>query len=464
MPLAAVILAAGQGTRMKSAWPKVLHRVAGRPMIEYVLEAVRGAGVDRVVVVVGHEAGQVEAWLANRVETVRQTEQLGTGHALLQTGPCLSDFDGDLLVLCGDTPLVSAGDLASLVQTHREAGAAGTVLTAQLAQPEGYGRIIRDAAGAVSRIVEQKDAGREELDVREVNSGIYCFNARGLFAALRSLTPDNAQGEYYLTDCIRYFQETGLTVAAKQALDGTRILGINSRVQLAQVEAIMRRGIVERLMLQGVTVVDPSSTFVDAGVKVGPDSVIYPFTFLEGQTVAGERCRIGPGARLVDARLGDGVEVQYSVVTGSSLAGGVTVGPFAYIRPDCTIGQGVKVGDFVELKKTVIGAGSKVPHLSYIGDATLGENVNIGAGTITCNYDGRQKWPTWIGSRAFIGSNTNLVAPVRVGEEAVTGAGSTITRDVPGGALGVARARQSNLPGWSARQDGLIKKSSPQDE
>ena len=464
MPLAAVVLAAGQGTRMKSALPKVLHPVAGRPMIEYVLDAVHGAGVNRVIVVVGYEAALVEARLSDRAETVRQVEQLGTGHAVLQAGPLLADFDGDLLVLCGDTPLVTGGDLAALVRVHRGAKAAVTVLTAELAEPEGYGRIIRDAGGSVSRIVEQKDATAEQSAVREVNSGIYCFDARRVFGALGELSPDNAQGEYYLTDCLRRFAAAGEKVAALKVADATRILGINTRVRLAGVEAVMRRQTLERLMLEGVTVLDPSSTFVDAGVEVGKDSVIYPFTFLEGQTVVGERCRIGPGARLADARLADGVEVQYAVVKGSALASGVTVGPFAYIRPDCAIGEGVKVGDFVELKKTVIGPGSKVPHLSYIGDATLGENVNIGAGTITCNYDGRRKWPTWIGSRAFIGSNTNLVAPVRVGEEAVTGAGSTITRDVPDGALGVARARQSNLPGWSARQSGLIKKSSPPDE
>lgn len=465
MPLAAVILAAGQGKRMKSSLPKVLHPVAGRPMVGYVLDAVRGAGADRIIVVTGHAAELVEAALGNGVETVRQTVQLGTGHAVLTTRPLLADFDGDLLVLCGDTPLVESSDLAGLVRAHRGAGVPATVLTARLADPGGYGRIIRSGGGAVEQIVEQKDADAEQLGVREVNSGIYCFDARLLFATLQELSPDNAQGEYYLTDCIRRFTAAGRKVAAVEVPDGTRILGINTRVELARVESLLRYRTAQRLMLEGVTVLDPSSTFIDAGVRVGRDSVIYPFTFLEGQTVAGERCRIGPGARLVDARLADGVEVQYAVVRGSTLASGVTVGPFAYIRPDCAIGEGVKVGDFVELKKAVIGAGSKVPHLSYIGDATLGENVNIGAGTITCNYDGRRKWPTWIGAGAFIGSNTNLVAPVKVGEEAVTGAGSTITKDVPDGALGVARAKQSNLPGWSARQKSVpLKKSSPPDE
>jgi len=449
MPLTAVVLAAGQGTRMKSAWPKVLHTVAGRPMIEYVLDAARGAGADRIVVVTGFGAPHLEALLAGRVETVRQEEQLGTGHALLQSEALLADYTGDLLVLCGDTPLVTGGLLARLVATHRANRAAATVLTAEMADPTGYGRVIRDAGGDVVRIVEQKDARGAELAVREVNSGMYCFDARRLFGVLHALTADNAQGEYYLPDCIRLLAEAGARVAATAA-DGEEVAGINTRVQLARVEAVMRRRVVERLMEEGVTVCDPSSTFVDAGVQAGPDTVIYPFTFLEGRTRLGAGCRIGPGARLVDARLGDGVEVQYAVVMDSTLAGGVRVGPFAYIRPGCTIGEGVKVGDFVELKKSEIGAGSKVPHLSYIGDATLGENVNIGAGTITCNYDGRRKWPTRIGSRAFIGSNTNLVAPVRVGEDAVTGAGSTITRDVPDGALGVARSRQNNLPGWSA--------------
>ena len=424
-------------------------------MIEYVLEAAQGAGADRIVVVTGFGASRLEAFLAGRVETVRQEEQLGTGHAVLQTQPLLGGYDGDLLVLCGDTPLVTGELLTRLVAAHRAAAAGATVLTAEMPDPTGYGRIIRDARGTVARIVEQKDARGPELMVREVNSGVYCFDTRHLFAALAALTTDNAQGEYYLTDCIRILAEAGVAVAAVAA-DSEEVAGINTRGQLARVEAVMRRRVVERLMDEGVTVCDPSSTFVDAQVEVGPDTVIYPFTFLEGETRVGRECRIGPGARIVDARLGDKVEVQYAVVTDSTLADGVRVGPFAYIRPGCNLGKGVKVGDFVEVKKAQIGAGSKVPHLSYIGDATLGENVNIGAGTITCNYDGRRKWPTWIGSRAFIGSNTNLVAPVRVGEDAVTGAGSTITKDVPDGALGVARARQNNLPGWSAgrnRQD-----------
>jgi bifunctional UDP-N-acetylglucosamine pyrophosphorylase/glucosamine-1-phosphate N-acetyltransferase len=325
------------------------------------------------------------------------------------------------------------------------------VLTAILPDPGGYGRVIREHNGDVARIIEQKDATPGELAVKEINTGIYCFDSRGLFAALSGLTPDNAQSEYYLTDIIESYAGLGDKVGALSVADPEEVMGINDRCQLAEADRVLRRRILEKIMLSGVTVVDPLATYVDSGVEIGRDSIIYPNTFLEGGCCIGERCILGPGAHLAGATLGNDVTVRYSVVDGSQVSDGCSIGPFAYIRPGCELGRKVKVGDFVELKKVKLGDGSKVPHLSYVGDAVLGERVNVGAGTITCNYDGVNKWPTLIADDAFIGSNTNLVAPVSVGEGAVTGAGSTITKDVPSGALGVSRGRQQNIPDWNKK-------------
>lgn len=455
MRLAAVVLAAGKGTRMKSHLPKVLHKVCGLPMISHVLGAVEGAGADRIVVVAGYGGDLVAKEVGGRAEVVFQERQLGTAHALLQAGGLLKDFSGNILVVCGDTPLVTDITLRALVERHIERGARATVLTSVLPDPTGYGRVIRDKHGDVQKIVEQKDAVQEELAVTEINSGIYCFANEGLFTALDQLSPDNAQGEYYLTDIIGKYVLAGEKVGVLTGADAAEIMGINDRCQLASAEAALRRREVERIMLSGVTVLDPSSTFVDSGVNIGQDTIIYPNTFLESGCSIGERCVLGPGTHLTGVVLGNNVTVRYSVVHDSIIAEGCSIGPFSYIRPGCELGKNVKVGDFVELKKTKIGEGSKVPHLSYVGDATLGEKVNIGAGTITCNYDGVNKSPTVIGDHAFIGSNTNLVAPVNVGAGAVTGAGSTITKDVPPGALGVARGQQKNIPEWQARKGAM---------
>lgn len=450
--LAAVILAAGQGKRMKSDIPKVLHSLCGRPMIHYVLEAVEGVGPSLVVVVVGFGGDMVARVVEGRAQVVYQKEQLGTAHALLQAAPLLAGFDGHILVTCGDTPLLTAATLKRLVETHLSGGASATLLTACLDDPTGYGRVVRDEAGRVRKVVEQKDATPAELAIKEVNTGVYCFAAAGLFETLAALGRENAQGEYYLTDVVENYVSRGLTVAAVAAEDPREVEGVNDRVQLARAEGLLRRRILEELMLSGVTVLDPATTFVDREARVGRDTVIYPFTFIEGRTVIGARCTIGPGARLVNARVGDGAVIRQAVVEESELGDGCTVGPYAYVRPGCVLAPGVKVGSFVELKKAVVGRGSKIPHLSYVGDASVGEGVNIGAGTITCNFDGERKWPTEIGDGAFIGSNTNLVAPVKIGAGAYIGAGSTITRDVPPGALGVARGRQKNIPDWSARK------------
>ncbi len=458
MSLAAVILAAGKGTRMKSGMPKVLHKICGRSMLSYVLEAVASAGVEQNIVVVGFGADLVAQEVAGRGQVALQAEQLGTAHALLQASPLLKEFNGQLLVLCGDTPLIEPETLSRLVETHRATGAVATVLTAQVEEPTGYGRVIRDKQGRVKRIVEQKDASPQEIEVLEINTGIYCFESAGLFEALDKVTPANAQGEYYLTDIIKTYAAEGRAVGAMLLANQAEAAGINDRVQLAEVERVIRSRVLLELMRSGVTVVDPQSTFVDRGARIGRDTTIYPFTFIEGSTTVGEDCVIGPDTRLVNSVVGSGVTIQNSIVLESYIQDRCSIGPFSYIRPETRLGEDVKVGDFVEIKKSDIGNGSKVPHLAYVGDATVGRKVNIGAGTITCNYDGQQKWPTHIGDRAFIGSNTNLVAPVKIGAGATTGAGSTITRDVPDGALGVERAKQALVLDWESRKKSKAEK------
>ncbi|TEB08442.1 Bifunctional protein GlmU [Pelotomaculum schinkii] len=458
MSLAAVILAAGKGTRMKSGMPKVLHKICGRSMLSYVLEAVAAAGVEQNIVVVGFGADLVAQEVAGRGQVALQAEQLGTAHALLQASPLLKEFNGQLLVLCGDTPLIEPETLSRLVETHRATGAVATVLTAKVEEPTGYGRVIRDKQGRVKRIVEQKDASPQEIEVLEINTGIYCFESAGLFEALDKVTPANAQGEYYLTDIIKTYAAEGRAVGAMLLANQAEAAGINDRVQLAEVERVIRSRVLLELMRSGVTVVDPQSTFVDRGARIGRDTTIYPFTFIEGSTTVGEDCVIGPDTRLVNSVVGSGVTIQNSIVLESYIQDRCSIGPFSYIRPETRLGEDVKVGDFVEIKKSDIGNGSKVPHLAYVGDATVGRKVNIGAGTITCNYDGQQKWPTHIGDRAFIGSNTNLVAPVKIGAGATTGAGSTITRDVPDGALGVERAKQALVLDWESRKKSKAEK------
>lgn len=452
MNLATVILAAGKGTRMKSKLPKVLHKICGDTMISHVINAVAATGVKKTIVVVGHGADRVTSEVAGRAQVALQEEQLGTAHALMQAAPYLSSFQGEILVLCGDTPLIEASTLLDLYHSHTEAGSDATVLTATVADPAGYGRVVRNDRGDLVKIVEQKDAAPEEKQIREINTGIYCFAAAGLFEALNRLAPNNAQGEYYLTDILEMYISEGRRVGAVRLDDPIEIMGINDRVQLAEAEKHMRGRILNELMLSGVTIIDPLSTFVDKQVRVGRDTVIYPFTFIEGDTIIGEDCVIGPNTRLINSVVGNGVSIQNSLVTESSMGDLCSIGPFAYLRPGTELARGVKVGNFSEIKKSTIGEGSKVPHLSYVGDATIGRNVNIGAGTITCNYDGHNKWPTRIGDGAFIGSNTNLVAPVNIGAGAVTGAGSTITKDVPAGALGVERAKQKNVLNWADRE------------
>jgi bifunctional UDP-N-acetylglucosamine pyrophosphorylase/glucosamine-1-phosphate N-acetyltransferase len=450
----AVVLAAGKGTRMKSALPKVLHRVGGRPMLAHVLEAAKQAGAASCVTVIGFGAAAVEEAIGPASEFVIQAEQLGTGHAVMQAEAALGDYGGTVMVLCGDTPLLTADLLGRLFAAHREAGAAATVLTARMADPGAYGRVIRDGAGRVVRIVEQKDASAAELAVNEINTGIYCFECQPLLAALAGLTRDNKQGEYYLTDVIGMFVAKGAKVWALTAEDDRETLGINSRLQLAEAEKILRRRKLEELMENGVTIMDPDSTFIDAGVSIAADTVVYPFTWLEGATSIGSGCAVGPNTRLADTAVGDNTTIHFSYAHECTIGSGVTVGPYVHLRPATVLADGAKVGNFVEIKNSNIGRGSKVPHLSYIGDTDMGAGVNVGSGTITVNYDGRKKHRTVIEDGAFIGCNTNLVAPVTVGRGSYVGAGSTITKDVPPDALGVARARQANIEGWVIKHKG----------
>ncbi len=453
MDLHCIVLGAGLGTRMKSRRPKVLHRVAGKPMLSYVLAAAAKLGVERPLVVVGHGAAEVEEEIGPGVEYVRQTEQLGTGHAVLMARERLAGRSGDLLVLYGDTPLLRAETLAQFTRFHQREGADASVLTAILPDPTGYGRIVREPETEdVLRIVEEKDASPVERTYREINTGIYCFALSRLLPVLDKLRPANAQGEYYLTDAIGLLREAGGKVVALAAGDPEEVQGVNSREQLAAVEAVVRREKNRALMASGVTLVDPASTFVDAEVEVGRDTVLLPGVWLEGRTKVGEECSVGPQVRLRDSELGDRVTVEFSVLDRARVEEEVRIGPFAYLRPGAYVERSAKIGDFVEIKNSRVGVGSKVPHHSYVGDADIGEGVNIGAGTITCNYDGVRKHRTVIEDRCFVGANSNLVAPVRLGEGAYVASGSTITSDVPAGALGVARGRQRNVEEWAARR------------
>ncbi|MEA4892339.1 MAG: bifunctional UDP-N-acetylglucosamine diphosphorylase/glucosamine-1-phosphate N-acetyltransferase GlmU [Peptococcaceae bacterium] len=451
MPSVAVILAAGMGTRMKSALPKVLHPVAGKPMLLHVVDALKEAGVDEIIAVLGHGSDQVEKVLEGQAGWVYQKEQLGTGHAVLQALPRLLEYgEGDCLVVCGDTPLLTGQTLGRLRQIHRESGFQATILTALMADPKGYGRIIRgsDQQAPVLAIVEEKDADPAEKQIREVNTGAYCFDISWLREALQDLKPANAQGEYYLTDVISFLNKKGQKVGACQAADPEETMGINDRLQLSRAQEYMTRRILEQHMLNGVTIEDPSSTFVEPGVVIGRDAVLCRGTVLTGNTRVGENCLIGPWTRINDSVIQEGAKIVQSTLDGCRIGPRCNIGPYTYMRPGCELAEEVKVGGFVETKKLKAAKGAKIPHLSYIGDATVGQRVNIGAGTITCNYDGKNKYPTFFGDDSFVGSNTNLVAPVNIGEGAYIGAGSTITKDVPPFALAIARERQKNIENW----------------
>jgi len=434
---------------MKSKLYKVLHPVCGKPMVGHVVETLEEINVSRTVVVVGHGADTVQGYLGAKVEYALQQQQLGTGHAALQAKPLLKDENGITIVIYGDTPLVKAETLRAMIDLHVSSGAVATALTAEMPDPYGYGRIIRDAVGRLDRIVEQKDCTREEALVREINVGTYCFDNAKLFAALDRIGNDNAQGEYYLTDVIDLFKQDGGIVQAYCTKDTDESLGVNDRLQLAEAERCMRERINRGHMLNGVAIMDPSHTYIEKGVRIGADTVLLPGTILRGNTSIGEGCEIGPFSELTDCTIGDEVIVKQSVMHEAKIDNGSSVGPYAYVRPGSSVGKGARIGDFVELKNASIGDGSKVSHLSYVGDAVIGSGVNFGCGAITVNYDGFNKSVTQIGDNAFVGSNVNLIAPVRIGDSAYVVAGSTITQDVPDGDLAIARERQTNKPGYA---------------
>jgi len=453
MHLYVVILAAGKGTRMKSSRAKVLHSLAGRPLIEHVLRTVDALKPTRTVLVIGHGADEVRSALAGRsdLDFAVQSPQLGTGHALLQAEQPLAGKSGVVLLLYADVPLLEAATLTRLLETHRAARAAATVLTTVVDEPYGYGRIVRDEAGEIVRIVEERDASGDERAIKEINSGIYAFSLEPLFAALHELATDNAQGEYYLTDLVGMYRQRGLRVETVCLDRPDELRGVNTRGDLAEISAILRGRKNRGLMLAGVTLESPATTFVDEEVTVGADTVIGPGAALQGRTTIGAGCRIAANVRLTNATVGDAVTIlDHSVIVDSSIASGASVGPFAHIRPGSEIEADARVGNFVELKKTRLGRHSKASHLAYLGDATIGDDVNIGAGTITCNYDGVNKNRTVIEDGVFIGSDTQLIAPVKIGKGAYVAAGSSITDDVPPGALGIARGRQENKADWVA--------------
>jgi bifunctional UDP-N-acetylglucosamine pyrophosphorylase/glucosamine-1-phosphate N-acetyltransferase len=451
----ALVLAAGKGTRMKSAHAKVLHTALGAPLLEHVLRAVAAAGASPISVVVGHQAERVEAAFAGRgLSFVRQDPPLGTGHAVQTARDVFARAAArTLLVVNGDTPLLRQETLGRLLDAHHRSGAAATVLTVSLPEPGAYGRILRDDAGGLRAIIEAKDATEQVRAVREINGGIYAFSVPALLEVLGDLKPQNAQGEYYLTDVIALLRGRGHAAAAFCAEDASEALGVNTLAELAEVSGLLRVRRLHALMRAGAIVEDPASTTVGLDVTVEPDAVLRPFTLLEGRTTVRSGATIGPFARLVDAEIGPGALIlDHCLLRECVVEEGASVGPFAHIRPESRIGVGARVGNFVELKKTHLGEGAKAPHLSYIGDATVGARANIGAGTITCNYDGANKHPTRIGASAFIGSNSTLVAPVVVGEGSYVGAGSAITEDVPPGALALGRSRQVVKPGWVEKQ------------
>jgi bifunctional UDP-N-acetylglucosamine pyrophosphorylase / glucosamine-1-phosphate N-acetyltransferase len=447
----AVVLAAGQGTRMKSKLYKVLHPIAGRPMVQHVIDQISSVNVDKVITIVGFGAEDVKKHIGAKSEFVLQEEQLGTGHAVLQAEALLKDKEGTTIVVCGDTPLITKETYQSLIDHHEKTGAKATILTAKAPNPFGYGRIIRNEANGVERIVEHKDANDKELLVDEINTGTYCFDNQALFQALKQVSNNNAQGEYYLPDVIEILQQQGEIVSAYITHNFDETLGINDRVALAEAEKIMKLRINERHMKNGVTIVDPEHTYIGPDVKIGADTIIHPGTILKGETVIEEEAEIGPYSELINCYVGKGTIVKQSVASDSKIGNHVKVGPYAHLRPESSIGNNGKIGNFVEIKKTELKENSKVSHLSYIGDAHVGSNVNIGCGTITVNYDGKHKYVTTIEDDSFIGCNSNLIAPVTIGRGSYVAAGSTITKDVPEDSLSVARARQTNKEGYASK-------------
>ncbi|WP_068675838.1 bifunctional UDP-N-acetylglucosamine diphosphorylase/glucosamine-1-phosphate N-acetyltransferase GlmU [Oceanobacillus sp. Castelsardo] len=447
----AVILAAGQGTRMKSKLYKVLHPVMGRPMVQHVIDQLTPLNLDETVTIVGFGAEMVKEVIGNQSKFVIQEEQLGTGHAVIQAKSLLQDKEGTTIVVCGDTPLITNNTFEALFKHHEEEGASATILTAKADDATGYGRVIRNAENEVERIVEHKDANEAELQVTEINTGTYCFDNQALFQALKEVSNDNVQGEYYLPDVIEILRNQSKKVTAFMTDHFDETLGVNDRVALAKAEKTMKERINEKHMRNGVSIIDPENTYIHPEVIIESDVVVHPGTIIKGASIIKENAEIGPNSEIINCEVGESTVIRHSVASDSKIGNRVNIGPFAHIRPDSTIGHGAKVGNFVEIKKSVMGEGSKASHLSYIGDAQVGSNVNIGCGTITVNYDGVNKYLTTIEDDSFIGCNSNLIAPVTIGKGSYVAAGSTITKDVPSEALSVARARQTNKEGYASK-------------
>lgn len=444
----AVILAAGKGTRMKSKLYKVLHTVCGLSMVQHVVNSVQSSGVDQIVTIVGHGAEKVKEVLGEQSKYALQEEQLGTGHAVLQAKSLIGDLDGVTLVICGDTPLLSGDTLNYLFDFHQKEGAEATILTAIADNPTGYGRIVRLENDEVAKIVEQKDASQEELEINEINTGTYVFDNRALFEALEKVTNNNAQGEYYLPDVIELIKEQNGKVTAYIMDDMSEALGVNDRIALSQANELMTKRLNEFHMRNGVTLINPTNTFIEASVEIGNDTVIEPGVILKGNTKIGSDCIIGAYSEIVDSQIADGVKITHSVIEKSVLSVGVTVGPYAHLRPNSVLGKDVHIGNFVEVKNSTIGEGTKSGHLTYIGDADLESNINIGCGTIFVNYDGKNKYRSHIGKDSFIGCNANIVAPVKIGEKVFVAAGTTVLHDVEDEALAISRVDQKNIPGY----------------
>ncbi len=455
--IVAIILAAGKGTRMKSNLAKVLHPLAGQPMLSWPLSVARASGATRTVVVVGHQAESVSNYCASYadVATAIQEQQLGTGHAVASARQAFAEHQGTVLILCGDTPLLTTATIAKLLEIHREQRAVLSVLTATMPDPTGYGRIVRDQAGHVARIVEQKDATPAEREIAEINSGIYCMEADFLRDNIDSLDNNNSQGEFYLTDLVSLAIAKGHTCCALCSDDADEIMGVNDRLQLAQAGSILRQRINRNHLLAGVTLVDPATTYIDAGATIGNDTTIAPNCHISADTVIGSGCNIETGVVITSCTIGDGCHIKAgSILEGSTIHRQVAIGPMAHLRPGTVLHDHVKIGNFVETKKIVMAAGSKASHLTYLGDAEIGSQVNIGCGTITCNYDGVNKHKTVIGDDVFIGSDVQLVAPVTIGRNSLVAAGTTVTVDVPPDSLALSRVPQINKEGWRLKQKG----------
>ncbi len=453
--LSTIILAAGKGTRMKSDLVKVLHPLLGVPMLSYPIDlSLNGINSGKTIVVVGYQGEKIRAHFTDEQLTfVDQGDPIGTGHAVLCTEHHLKGFKGRVLILCGDVPLLKRDTVRRFIDAHKGNGSAITVMTAILENPAGYGRIVRIDGGVVRRIVEERDASPPEMAIKEVNAGIYCVDSPFLFEALRQVSADNAQGEYYLTDIVAIANQQGKRAYGFAVEDPTEVMGINTRVDLAKADEILRNELLTQMMLDGVTLIDPKTTYIDKTVRVGRDTTIYPNCSLQGETVIGERCIVEPNSQITDSKISNDVAIKASsVVAESTINEGASIGPFARLRPGTVVKREAKIGNFVEVKKSIIGEGSKANHLTYLGDTTVGRDVNVGAGTITCNYDGKKKHPTVIEDDVFVGSNVELVAPVTVKRGSTIGAGSTITKDVPEDALAISRSKQKTIRGWKQKK------------